>query len=93
MHPPRVIEIDASEYSGKADEVIRVQAEDDVKVTRVHVMIYDARERVIEEGDAAGDRVGRWWTYTTQMAGSGTIIQAVACDLAGNEASLIVDRS
>ncbi len=39
MHPPRVIELDASGYSGKAGEVIRVQAEDNVRVTRVPVAI------------------------------------------------------
>jgi hypothetical protein len=48
-----------SGYSGKAGEVIRVQAEDDVQVTRGHVAIYDARERVIEEGDADSDRAGQ----------------------------------
>jgi hypothetical protein len=89
MHPPRVIEIDASGYSGKAGEVIRVQAEDDVQVTRVHVAIYDARERVIEEGDADSDHAGQWWTYATQTMEVSGNIKATAYDLAENKGSLI----
>jgi hypothetical protein len=92
MHPPRVIEIDASGYSGQAGEVIRVQAKDDVQVTQVHVTIYDARERVIEEGETVSDRVGRWWTYTTQIAGNGISVKAVACDLTGIAGGLTISR-
>ncbi|HTP10708.1 MAG TPA: hypothetical protein VMP08_20785 [Anaerolineae bacterium] len=90
MHPPRVIEIDASGYNGGVGEVLRVQAEDDVKVTRVYVAIYDAHDRVVEEGEAISDRIGRWWMYTTQRAANGAGIQAVAYDLAGNEGDLIL---
>jgi hypothetical protein len=90
MHPPRVIEIDARGYTGQADEVIRVQAEDDVQVTRVQVAIYDTRERVIEEGEAISDRIGRWWTYTTRTTGNGVSIKALAYDLAENEVSLTI---
>jgi hypothetical protein len=90
MHRPQVIEIDASGYSGQASEAISVQAEDDVQVTRVHMAICDAHERVIEEGEAASDRTGRWWIYTTQIAGSGVGVKAVAYDLAGNEGSLTI---
>jgi hypothetical protein len=92
MHPPRVIEIDAKGYSGQANEVIRVQAEDDVQITRVHVAIYDAREHVIEEGEAISDRVGRWWAYTTQVIGNGVSVNALAYDLAENEGSLTRQR-
>ena len=45
----------ASGYRGRVGNIIRVQAEDNVKVTRVQVAIYDARERVIEEGEAISD--------------------------------------
>jgi hypothetical protein len=93
MHPPRVVEIDVSGYHGRADEVIRVQAEDDVKVTRVHVTLYDARNRVIEEGEALSDRTGKWWTYTTQTTGNGIRVKAVAYDLAENENSLLIQQN
>jgi hypothetical protein len=93
MHPPRVIEIDASGYSGQAGDVIRVQAEDDVQVTRVQIAIYDARGRMVEEGDAVSDRVGRWWTYRTQVAGSGASVKALAHDLAANEGSLTIQKN
>jgi len=93
MHPPRVIEIDVSGYSGKADEVIRVKAEDDVQVTRIHVTIFDMRERVIEEGEAVNDRAGRWWTYATQITGDSASVKALAYDLAQNEGSLTLQRN
>jgi hypothetical protein len=93
MHPPRVIEIDASDYSGKVGEAIRVKAEDDVQVTRVHVAIYDARERVIEAGDAVADRAGRWWVYSTQVAVNGVSVKALAYDLAENEGSLTIQKN
>ena len=88
MHPPRVLEIDVSGYHAHAGEAIRVRAEDDVQVTRVHVAIYTARERLIEEGEAARDRAGRWWTYMTQVAGNSAGITATAYDLADNKGSL-----
>jgi hypothetical protein len=71
MHPPRVIEIDASGYRGGVGEVIRVRAKDDVRVVRLWSTIYNAREQVIEEGEGVSDRIGRWWTYLTQVAGNG----------------------
>lgn len=64
-----------------------------VKVTRVHVTIYDVYERVIEEGEAVSDRVGRWWTYTTQTVENGASIKAVAYDLAENEGSLTMEQN
>ena len=88
MHTPRVIEIDVSGYHGKAGDVIRVQAEDDVQVTRVLLTIYATHEQVIEEGKAVGDRAGGWWTYTTQTTKNGASVKAVAYDLAENESSL-----
>ena len=93
MYPPRVIEIDASDYSGQTGEVIRVQAEDDVQVARVHVAICDTRKRVIEEGEAISDRIRRWWIYTTQTAENGVSVKAVAYDLAENEDSLTIHRN
>ncbi len=90
MHPPRVITIDASQYTGRAGSMIRVQAEDDVQVARVRVTISDAANRVLEEGDAVSDQAGRWWTYRPQTDRQGVMIQATAFDLAGNTGSATV---
>lgn len=62
-------------------------------VTRVHVAIYGARERVIEEGDAVSDRIGRWWTYRTQVTGSGVNVKALAHDLAENEGRMTIEMT
>jgi hypothetical protein len=93
MHPPRVIEIDAKGYSGRMGEIIRVKAEDDVQVARVQITIYDIHAHVIEEGDAMSDRAGRWWTYTTLVAGNSASIKAVAYDQAENEGGLTIGWS
>ena len=88
MHPPRVLAIDASGYTGRAGGLIRVQAEDDVQVARVHVTLRNADDQVLEEGEAVSDRAGRWWTYTTQVNDKGATISVTAYDLPGNAAEL-----
>ena len=60
---------------------IRVQASDNVTVTRVQVMLLDEAGNVLEKGEAVrGKR--NWWEYAPQTDGS-TII-AEAWDLPGN---------
>ena len=60
---PAVLEIDASEWQGRAGNEIWVQAVDDTLVTKVHVTISDQNGAVLEEGNAQR-AAGLWWTYT-----------------------------
>jgi hypothetical protein len=69
--------IDAIE---RADGVVRVQASDNVLVTRVQVSILDAEGKVVEKGNAVKTEDG-WWEYVAAMKGK---VVAEAWDLAGN---------
>lgn len=84
FHAPEVQEIDVSAWTGESNEMIRIQAVDDVKVTKVTVVITDGSGTVLEQGEAVNAGSG-WWEYTTQNATPGaTRIVASARDLPGN---------
>jgi len=86
MHPPEIIEVDVSGYSGKAGETIRARVQDDVQVKAVKVVIASDQDQLIEQGAATpGD--GLWWNYTTTAnATSGNVKVIVhAWDLPGHE--------
>ena len=86
LHPPEILGIDLSGYTGKAGESIRIQARDDVKVNRVSVVIADADKQIVEHGLASSDASGRWWTYTTTVhcpTASATVVAHVE-DLTGH---------
>lgn len=69
----------------RRDGLIRVEASDNVMVTRVVVTILDVEGNVIEKGEAA--KVDeRWWEYAVSMDGK---VAAEAWDLAGN----VVERT
>lgn len=87
---PEVLEIDGSNWNGEAGQTIRVKAQDDTFVSKVHVAIIDNGETVLEEGDAVRAE-GLWWEYTTQTQTSGASnprISAIAEDLPGNRNEL-----
>ena len=64
----------------RRDRLIRVEASDNVMVTRVVVTILDGDGNVIEKGKAA--KVDeRWWEYAAGIEGK---VAAEAWDLAGN---------
>lgn len=73
-------------------EVIRVQAGDNVLVTRVSVLILDEQGHILEAGEAsqvdAAANPG-WWEYTPQEAGQ-TVAEAF--DLAGNQTRIALER-
>jgi len=60
---PTILEIDASEWQGRAGNEIWVEAVDDTLVTKVHVTISDQNGAMLEEGNAQRAD-GLWWTYT-----------------------------
>ena len=80
FNPPVIHRIERLE--GK----IRVDARDNVLVTRVRVTIINAEGEVLEEGDAS-QAVSDWWEYASTMEGT---IEAVAWDLAGNETKAVL---
>lgn len=85
-----VLEIDASGWTGEIGQSIRVMAQDEIHVAKVHVLISDGNGTVFEEGDAV-QADGLWWVYTTKtlvaMTPAPTVV-ASAHDLPGNSAEL-----
>ena len=64
----------------RRDGRIRVEASDNVMVTRVQVTVLDEKGKVVEKGKAVkADE--RWWEYVTSADGK---VMAEAWDLAGN---------
>ncbi len=65
LHPPELAESLLDNYNGKAGDVIRVRAIDDVKVTTVGIVIVGPNDTVIEEGKMTQDGIDKTlWSYT-----------------------------
>ena len=82
FHVPEIEDIDISEYHGKIGDLIKVRARDDVKVSRVAVLISDQ-----DGGDAKAVKGSALnWVYSaTQDVGTGEATFVVTVnDLAGN---------
>jgi len=87
MHSPEILDIDLAGYTGQPGEMIRVRARDDLQVNRVSVLIADANDELVEQGDAAQGAVEDWWwEYTTTAACATESAKVVAHveDLAGH---------
>lgn len=90
FNKPQVLEIDTDGWNGQVGQIIRVKAMDDIQVTKVQVVITDANNAVLEQGEAV-QADGLWWDYTTtdSVATPATArIVATAQDLPGNSVEL-----
>ena len=81
FNPPVIHKIE------RAEGHIRVQASDNVMVTRVQVTILDAEGKVVEKGEARKVE-SDWWEFVSGAEGK---VMAEAWDLAGNRVSLVVE--
>jgi hypothetical protein len=92
FNKPEVLEINTENWTGAAGQTIRVKAQDDTQVTKVHVQIMDAGGSIFEEGDAV-QADGLWWDYTTATDVEGDLstatVKATAQDLPGNSHILL----
>jgi hypothetical protein len=90
LKPPELRDIDVSGYTGKAGEIIRMEAVDDFEVASITVVIADINGVVLEQGVAARDskdaRPARWLYVTTAElpAGELAIVHVSASDHPGN---------
>ena len=84
---PEVLEIDITSWTGDPAQTIRVKAQDDTQVVKVHVQIMDVDGNIFEEGDAV-QADGLWWDYaTTSLVDrpvAANVVKATAHDLPGN---------
>ena len=81
LSPPVIHQIEWSE--GK----IRVQARDNVLVTRVRLTVLDEAGQLLEQGEAVRGE-GDWWEFATTAAGA--MLIAEAWDLPGYVTRLII---
>lgn len=70
LHSPEILDIDMSNWTGQAGQLLRVKAQDDIKIQQVTVVITDETDAVLEQGSATQSD-GLWWNYTTTAATSG----------------------
>lgn len=87
---PEVLGVDISSWTGQIGQEIRVNATDNVLVTRVRVVIREnnGSSTPIEEGEAIRSATdGLLWTYTTRTAipmTPGTCLDVIAYDMPGH---------
>ena len=93
---PEVLAIDASGWTGEIGQTIRIEAQDDTKVTRVTVVIHN-NGTVLEEGEAVPSETDdSLWTYvtTTQVTpAQGILLDANAYDMPGHFGSSSVSMN
>ena len=70
----------------REDGCIRVQARDNVMVTKVRVTIVNAEGEILEAGEAR-QVDSTWWEYETHTQGT---VEAVAWDLAENKTKAVL---
>jgi hypothetical protein len=89
LTPPVVASIDACEYYGAVGDIIRINAFDDFRVTRLRVVITNRHGQELERGNAVGHPGNLFlWIYKATVRNTdfhGTKITATAFDFPGNE--------
>lgn len=88
---PVIVDLDSSEYKGSPGQAIRIQAAKRFGIAEVLVRIILPDGQLLEEGEADYDPRALTWTYlaTQQLPPlPGSVLQAIAIDLPGNEAIL-----
>src|SRR5262249_51163139 len=92
--PPKVVDLDLSDYTGAAGEEIKIMAEDDFEVKEVKLVIRKVGGAVIEEGAAVkGDET---WTYRSKnqvSSGQTVAIEVTAVDYPGHTGTKRVDHA
>src|SRR3989337_1546981 len=86
FNKPQITALDVTGWKGQTGQTIRIKAIDDVRISRVSVVITDGNGLVFEQGNAQpGD--ASWWTYiTTAQANGNRRLDVTALDLPGNKA-------
>jgi hypothetical protein len=81
FHPPVIHEVSFGENK------IRVQASDNVMVTKVVITVLNEHGKLLEAGEAIR-REGDWWEYVSRLPGQTFTVEA--WDLAGNVTRFIL---
>jgi hypothetical protein len=81
-HAPEIHRIE------RREEFIRVEASDNIMVTKVGIAIFDEADAILETGDAVR-REGDWWEFALRYTG-GKTVKAEAWDLPGHVTTVAV---
>lgn len=94
LKAPKVRSINTAGYNGTPGSTIAIAAKDDFRVAEVTVSIRTAEGVLVEEGTAVLHTIDRGkWIYTAKQSNAaltGSVIQAIARDLPGNQGVLSV---
>jgi len=93
LRPPKVEEIDLSEYQGHVGDQINIAAVDITTVKSVSITIKDSTGAVVETGACQPDDIGLFWVYTATTAIAnltGVVVTATAKNDAKHSGSLSV---
>ncbi len=89
MNPPVIHYIRAAGYTGAIGSLITIKATDDFRVENVSVVIYSAKGKIIEKGEAARNKHKPFmWNYRTTVENRGVKgcrIEATAKDRPENK--------
>jgi hypothetical protein len=92
LKPPKVREINTSNYNGTIGSVIVINAKDDFRVAEVQVSIHNAGGVLVEGGKAVLDpskrSLGNYTATQNNAVLAGSVISATAVDLPGNPGAL-----
>ena len=92
LKAPKVKSINTSGYNGTPGSTIAIAAKDDFRVAEVRVSIRTAEGVLVEEGTAVMHTINRGsWIYTAKQSNAaltGSVIQATATDIPGNQGGL-----
>lgn len=93
LRAPKIIEIDVTNYSGHAGDLIAVKAIDDFKVKEVKVVIAGPDGTILEKGACELAVSGIYWMYTATAENDppqGSVITATAKDNPGHTGTMSV---
>jgi hypothetical protein len=83
---PQILEVDLSGWAQGSEGVIRVKAQDDVRVAGVKVSVSDEGGALLEAGEAR-EAGGLWWEYNPGLAyREGLRVSVAVRDLPGHTA-------
>lgn len=88
MQAPNITDVDLSQYTGQAGQVIGVTADDDHAVQSVSVKIENSDGTLVEQGPAQQQAAPNQWLYRTTAANAtlaGDKITVTATDRPGNQ--------
>jgi len=87
LNPPKIAEINHSDYAGHIGDQIVILASDELKITKMQLKITDQSGAVLEQGPCQSEGLNISWKYTATVevpSLTGATITAIAKDNPGH---------